>query len=340
MKDLPILITGAGGMLGSHLAEALRRDGYTNLTLASRKHFETDLKLEIGDLKDWNFLLRIIEGKHTIIHAASKISYSDLDFDTLMVENTLVMRSMIDLALEYDVPNFIYISSTSTLFRSGITDSINEESTWKSKIQTSPYGTSKFYGELEWARGMAEGLNGHLLLPSVIIPEKGFYHQNFGKNIKMLEDGFEHYPSGIGGFVAVSDISKIIIEILEKKIPQGKYVISAENLSYKDVFEIIHQALDLKTTLTPLKKWKLNLAVILNSVQEKLFRKSNFINKHTASLSTSHFEYDNTKILEHTQIKFKPIKEAIQEYVQNYLKEKGAKWDKPLLEIHKPDSVN
>jgi nucleoside-diphosphate-sugar epimerase len=124
MKDLPILITGAGGMLGSHLAEALRRDGYTNLTLASRKHFETDLKLEIGDLKDWNFLLRIIEGKHTIIHAASKISYSDLDFDTLMVENTLVMRSMIDLALEYDVPNFIYISSTSTLFNWRICSSL------------------------------------------------------------------------------------------------------------------------------------------------------------------------------------------------------------------------
>lgn len=156
----------------------------------------------------------------------------------------------------------------------------------------------------------------------------------------MLEDGFEHYPSGSGGFVAVSDVCKIILEILENKIPTGKYILNAENISYKEVFMTIHRALGLNTPLTPLKQWKLSLAVIFNGIQEKLFRKSNFINKHTASLSTSNFEYDNAKILQHSQIKFKPIKASIQQYVQNYLKEKGAKWDKPLLEIHKPDSVN
>ncbi|HBL22506.1 MAG TPA: NAD-dependent dehydratase [Deltaproteobacteria bacterium] len=147
-----ILITGAGGFIGSHLAERCVELGYS---VRAYVHYnskngwgwldssssKSDMEIVAGDIRDYDSVLKAINGCDTVFHLAALIgipySYtSPLAYLRINIEGTYnILESSKNFHLES-----VLITSTSETYGSAQTVPINES---HPSVGQSPYSASK-----------------------------------------------------------------------------------------------------------------------------------------------------------------------------------------------------
>jgi nucleoside-diphosphate-sugar epimerase len=111
------VITGATGLLGSHLAEQLRAEGRPVRALvraASRMEYlkTLDVELAVGDLSDVSSLKQAFTGAQAVYHAAAKVG--DWGAKSEFARETQVgTRNVVAACLAAGVKRLVHISSTS-----------------------------------------------------------------------------------------------------------------------------------------------------------------------------------------------------------------------------------
>src|SRR3569623_536013 len=87
---------------------------------------------------------------------------------------------------------------------------------------------------MEVWRWIAEGLRAVIVNPSIIIgPNAGT--EGSGSLFKVIKDGLKFYTGGSMGFVDVQDVARCMIALMNSKISGERFIIYAENRSYKDI---------------------------------------------------------------------------------------------------------
>ena len=111
------LVTGGTGLLGSHIAEQLRRQGIAVRALCrvgSETAFLDSIGAEIvhGDITDPNILHAACRGINRVYHAAAKVGDWGLwqDFVRISIDGT---QNLLDAAADEGVHRFLHISSIS-----------------------------------------------------------------------------------------------------------------------------------------------------------------------------------------------------------------------------------
>ncbi len=110
-----VLITGASGFLGGHLAELFTEAGHDVRGLV-RTTSDTSLLERLGvetvrgDLKDHRSLARAVEGVDAVIHAASTMGGVPEEYEQATIRGT---RQLLNMAQEAGVGRFVHISSVS-----------------------------------------------------------------------------------------------------------------------------------------------------------------------------------------------------------------------------------
>ena len=111
-----ILVTGANGFIGSHVAEHLHREGHNVRGLVRRTSdlkFIEDLDIELcfGDITDLRTLEEPVEGAEIVVHVAGLASDWGLveDFQAVNLQGT---RNTAQAAAARGVKRFVHISST------------------------------------------------------------------------------------------------------------------------------------------------------------------------------------------------------------------------------------
>jgi nucleoside-diphosphate-sugar epimerase len=110
-----VLLTGATGFVGSHVAEALVRRGDTVRTLA-RAGSDTALleKLDVtvvqGDLTNAEALRGAVEGCNVVVHCAAKVGdWGPIDeYRKVNVEG---LRNLLDVGLGRQLYRFVHVST-------------------------------------------------------------------------------------------------------------------------------------------------------------------------------------------------------------------------------------
>ncbi|MCI0703099.1 MAG: NAD-dependent epimerase/dehydratase family protein, partial [Planctomycetia bacterium] len=110
-----VLLTGATGFVGSHVAEALVRRGDTVRTLArsgSDTAFIESLGVSVvrGDLTDAEAIKRAVEGCDVVVHCAAKVGdWGPVDeYRKVNVEG---LRNLFDAILDKPLHRFIHVST-------------------------------------------------------------------------------------------------------------------------------------------------------------------------------------------------------------------------------------
>ncbi len=334
-----ILVTGATGLVGSHLLVKLIREKqkvralyrskakkeYAKKIISfyfdkdTTKVFETIEWMQV-DINDIPTLTEAFEDVTHVYHCAAKISFNPSHFKKLRKVNIEGTANIVNLCLTTKVEKLCYVSSIATLGEDHLKSFIDENSEWNPETFNSVYAITKYGAEMEVWRGIQEGLNAVMVNPGIIIGA-GFYNGGSGFLFKRIYAGMKYYTTGATGYIAIDDVIQIMHQLMTGNYTNQRYILVAENLSYKDAFSMIAKALNKKIPTKKATLFLLNIAYHIQLFGSRIFgtKRSIFKSSIQSALSQSH--YKNDKIKNELSYSFIPIKTAVEKTAAHFLKE-------------------
>ena len=323
-----VLVTGGTGLLGSHLiyellnqgetVRAIRRNKSHVLHLKNIFSYYTDKSEELfskidwldGDVLDIFSLLNAMQGVDEVYHCAAIVSFQPDERKTMLKVNIEGTANVVNAALEKRIKKLCYVSSIAALGRAESTDIVDENTLWKQSSKNSYYSESKFYAENEVWRGISEGLNAVIVNPSIILGP-GFWDKGSTELIKTIHDGLTFYPSGTNGFVDVRDVAKAMFRLMKSDIHSERFILSAENLSYKQLCDICSHHFKVKKPSIKANKlmgeifWRtVRINTIFNS-------KKPMFTKESIRTAFENYNYSNHKIIAALDFNFTTFDDTI-----------------------------
>lgn len=334
-----ILLTGSTGLVGAHVLLKLMQNGqsvralkrtHSKLSVVKRifayyneeKLFNTINWVE-GDILDVISLKEIIQDCEKVIHCAAIVSFNRSDYNLMMKNNIEGTANIVNTCLEVNIKKLVYVSSIATLGSKLSTIEKTEERYFESGKGNTQYALSKYLAEQEVWRGIQEGLPAVIVNPSVILGP-GDWSKGSSQLFEKVWNGLKFYTTGSTGYVDVLDVANIIVTLMDSRISNQRFIINAENLAYKTVFDWIAEELNRPKAhirVTPLLK---EIAWRLEKVKSTFTGKKPLITKETANKSMTNSAYSNKKICAALSYEFIPIRESIKKYGKWFLADRAS----------------
>lgn len=238
-----VLLTGATGLVGSHLCRALLAQGDTLRVFhrpSSRLRLLEGLDVEyaIGDLTEPETVEAAMQDVDAVYHAAGVPSSHSTTgrMYTVMVEGT---RSLLQAALEAGVGRVVYTSCVTSLGvpasapgRRGQPVLINENHTWNFRGDRWPIGYTKYMAEMEVQKAIARGLDVVTVNPGFIIGSQDIHRQSNSLVVQIARQKLPFLISGGFNFVHVMDVVDGHLAAMRSGRCGERYILGGENLSY------------------------------------------------------------------------------------------------------------
>ncbi len=295
-----ILVTGAAGLVGNELLKQLLAQGETvkaiyNNTALSLPTSEKLIAIQC-DILDVYALEDVMQNVTKVYHCAAIVSFSPKDEKKLYSINVEGTANVVNACINAGVQKLVHVSSVAALGRIRVGQMIDETMQWTQETSNSKYGHSKYLGEMEVWRGVAEGLNAVVVNP-VIILGAGNWNDGSSKIFKSVYDGFPWYSTGTSGFVDVKDVAKAMIQLMQSDISAEKFILSAENATYQSIFNMIANAFNKKLPSKKVTPFLAALTWRIEAIKSKFTGASPLITKETAATSLAVVKFDNGKLL-------------------------------------------
>jgi dihydroflavonol-4-reductase len=333
-----VLVTGATGLLGSHIALQLLLEGWTVRCLVRdlNRKVETERifthygekakalfqKIEWveGDILEINTLLQHIQPGDYVVHSAAWVSFLPHEFKKMFKINVEGTANVVNACLEKKVAKLCHISSVAAIGRSMEESHYSEATTWKDNETNTQYAISKYKAELEVWRGSAEGLNMVIVNPATIIGP-GNWEQSSAALINKVWKGNKYYTSGINGFVDVRDVANISIKLMESTISDERFIACGENIPFRELFNLIADNLGKPRPTVEAKPWVAQIVWRLGWLGYMLFGKIPFITKESARTAMFKSHFSNEKVKKALAYSFIPLPAAIKHACECFLKD-------------------
>jgi len=308
-----ILVTGGTGQIGSRLLLNLTKNKaykvraiYRNTQSLEKirqlfvKHsdsgtaqFDTIEWIQ-ADLSNIPALEKAFEGVTFVFHCAGLISFQPQDFDKLIEVNVQGTANIVNLSIDFGVKKLCYVSSVATLSTLPHTP-IDEENDWNNEDNNTDYAISKHGAEMEVWRGSQEGLPVVIVNPSVVLGGD-FTDRGSGLLYKKVADGLRYYPAGATGFVGVDDVVRAIVQLQFSEVAGERFVLNAENLTYKAILERIAKQLGVKAPTKCVSHQMLRFLARLDGVLSFLHLKKRTLTLASADALGTVTTYNGEKI--------------------------------------------
>ena len=319
-----ILVTGATGFLGSELIRQLILKGeqvraIKRETSVVPKLIKDEKKIEwfTADILDYFALKDAMEGISKVYHCAAFISFDPADKKKLKKINVEGTINLLNVSMEMNISRFLHVSSVAALGESKKEALITEYDHWEYSSNSSAYSISKYESEMEVFKAAAEGLDAVIVNPSIIIG-KNSGNQGSGALFETIRKGLNYYPDGSFGYVDVEDVAKSMILLMDSNISDERFIINAENWTYRDLFSEIAENMGKNPPQIALKPWMIHLAYLGTRISSIFTGKKNSLTKETASSAFKKRNFSNEKIKKTLNLEFKPIKETIRETCRHF----------------------
>ncbi len=258
------LITGAAGSLGHTLSNLMIQDNdrVIGFLLPSEKEELLDHRVIImrGDVLDKDSLRKAFEvlgPQGSVIHCAGMISIDPKVSARIYNVNVEGTKNIVDLAHEYNVEHFIYVSSVHAIpeLKKGLvieeTQAISPDKVFghysKSKAMATRYVMDK----------MAKGFPASIVYPSGIISDEDVKNAFMTQMVKdYLANQMKIGIKGGYDFVDVRDVALGIMTISKQKIINEHYILSNKYYSVQTMMSMLYE-------LTGLTKVRLCVPVSL-----------------------------------------------------------------------------
>lgn len=270
-----------------------------------------------ADLMDQQSLLSMMDGIAFVYHAAALVSFNPSDYEKVIRVNSKMTENIVNAALANDVKKLCHVSSIASLGDAVNGEPVTEETFRNPKKRHNGYSVSKYLSELEVWRGITEGLNAVIVNPSVILGA-GDWKSGSPGIIDTIYKGMKFYTEGSLGYVDVLDVADSMIKLMESGITGERFIISAECLSYKELFTEIANHLGVKPPGKKAGPFVLEVAWRLEYLKSKLTASAPRITKEMARLSQKKSSYSSEKLLNAIDFEYTDLKKSIKRITANF----------------------
>lgn len=325
-----ILVTGATGLVGSHLlyellkkeekVKALRRRSSDTGHVLKIFGYYTDEHEKLysriewveGDVSDKGSLEVAFKDVTRVYHTAAMISMDSADSTEMMKINVEGTANIVNLCLEKKISKLCFVSSVAALGKRTAPDIVDENVLWKAGKKKITYSSTKFNAEIEVWRGMAEGLEAVIVNPSIIIGP-GARGKGSMAMFDKIAKGLKFYTHGVTGYVDIRDVVKAMILLMESDEKGERFILNSENLSYKEIFGMIAQALNKPAPNIYANRFMTGFVWRLDWLKNKFTGGTHLITKETATIAHRKTLFSNEKVRKVLGIDFRPIYKSIEE---------------------------
>jgi len=335
-----VLVTGATGIVGTplvvkllergHHVRALRRpssqiDRVEKAVQSATPEAMSRLEWTTGDVTDQDSLEQALDGIECVFHAAALVSFHPKDHDAMHRINAGGTANLVNAMLHCGTRRLVHVSSVAALGR--LAGQPTDESTlFEEQPGTTAYARSKHRAEMEAWRGAAEGIpDGVVVVNPVIVIGPGDFSKSSGTLFEQVHKGLKWYPTGSNGFVHSGDVAEACASLGESTIRDERFVLCAEEWTYRDLMMTMAQRLGAPGPRWPVKPWMAALAWRLSAIGETLLGIRAVATRESLANTEAKHTYRGTKIEEWLPgWKYTPIERAIELTASVFVQEKSA----------------
>ena len=234
------LVTGANGFTGSHLVKVLANNGDRVVGLVRKSSncdrlANCDVELVYGDITDSAALQQAMTGVDVVFHTAAYVELGIVNEKEMERVNVAGTRTVLEVAKACSVGKIVYCSTIGIFGDTG-GQTINEGFERTQQGFSSAYDHTKYLAQELVDSFASKGLPVVSVLPSGIFGAddphfRPILQQFIKKRLKLWAGG-----SRVTGIVHVDDLAAAMILAAEKGINGDKYIISAGDLTTKEMF--------------------------------------------------------------------------------------------------------
>ena len=255
------VLTGATGHIGAAVANLLLDKGYALTLLVRRITPEVEAmrargaSLFLCDLSKPETYAPALAGQQVLFHLAAE-NTTDTTDEARVIEACLgLTQKVLSAAIGAGIQTTIYTSSVVVLGRSPKKEHLLTE---QDQVQTpeSPYVKGKLLAEQWVAQQVAAGADIRRVYPSWVV---GSGDPKMTPPHKFIKDfaakGQLVYFNGGVSVVHVQDVALGHVLAYEKGQVQGQYVLSGENITFKDFYDKLSQVFRAPAPKIKIPKW-------------------------------------------------------------------------------------
>ncbi len=324
-----ILVTGASGFLGQHLLQALAQQPLPVVALYNSRKPQEDRRPGISwkqcDLLDVFAVEEVMQGVTKVYHCAAIVSFDARKKDQMIQGNVAATANVVNAALEAGVEKLVHVSSIAALGRTAEAAAagalITEDTHWEENKSNSAYAESKFQSEMEVWRAMAEGLNAAIVNPAIILGE-GDWNAGSANLMQIVYNEFPWYTEGVNAWVDVKDVVAAMLAIMNSDISDERYIISAGNFAYREVFTEMARALNRRPPHKRASAWMTEIVWRMEVLKSRIAAKQVTISKESARTAQTKCYYSNEKLLRHfPAFRYQDLKNTVSRMADAFLRD-------------------
>jgi dihydroflavonol-4-reductase len=255
---MKILVTGADGLLGSNLVrELLARGSEVRALVESGRQQKTLEGLTIekvqGNLLNSEDIVKVTLGCDAIIHCAASTSVWPTRSALVNRVNIEGTENIVNAVYQNKIKRLVYIGTANSFGFGSKEIPGTENNPYKSKKYGLDYMDSKYKAQQYVLREVKENK-----LPAIIVNPTFMFGPYDSKPssgamiIALYKGTVPGYTSGGRNYICAKDAAVAIVNALTKGQVGECYILGNQNLSYKEVFAKIGNALSVKPPVIPI----------------------------------------------------------------------------------------
>lgn len=317
-----VLVTGANGLLGSHIVrELLKRNYHVKVLVRKGSNLRAlkglDIEYFYGQMTQKKAVFSAAEDCNFLIHSAAKTSPKPADAEAFKTANIKSTEHCIEASKKYHLRRFVFISTANTLGNGTKENPGSEEKPFMPWLEKSGYAYSKFIAQqMVLDETKNSNLDAVVVNPTFIIGENDVKPSSGQIFFHIVDKPAAFYPPGGKNFVDAEAAATGVVNAMRKGKTGECYLLAGENLTYKEFYKLTAEIAGQNPVFIPIPQFILMTLGYVGDFSEKVLKIPVRLSKVNARMLCENNFYTPQKAMKELELPLVSARESTKKAIE------------------------